>query len=302
MSPLLGQLAALGTSVAWSFSSIFFTLSGRKVGSEIVNRTRLLFAVIFVAIMHLILEDNLFPIDAESFRFAWLGLSGIIGYVMGDGFLFQAFIMIGPRRSMLLMALAPVFGAIFGLVFFRETLKWHEVAGILLALGGIALVISDRQPAQPGDAERDPRHYLIGVLSGIGAALGQAGGLAASKMGLEGDFPALSGNMIRLVAAAALVWLIALFRGHIGPGIRQLRKKPGALKTIAAGAVVGPFLGVWLSLIAVQLAPLGIAATLMSLTPVILLPISSIFFKEHIGGRAIAGTVAAFAGTAVLFL
>ena len=65
LEPYFGELAALGTAIAWSFSSIFFTLAGRRVGSEVVNRTRLLFAVIFVAIIPQILEWQIFPFDAE---------------------------------------------------------------------------------------------------------------------------------------------------------------------------------------------------------------------------------------------
>jgi drug/metabolite transporter (DMT)-like permease len=301
-STLIGQLAALGTSFSWCFSSVFFTLSGRKVGSEIVNRTRLLFAVIFVTIMHLILQGKIFPYDAAPFRFGWLALSGIIGYVVGDGFLFQAFIMIGPRLSMLLMALAPVFSAIFGLVFFKEMLRPIELAGMLLALGGVAMVISDRQPPATSDIPHTTRDYVIGILCGVGAAMGQAGGLVASKLGLVGDFPALSGNLIRLVTAALLIWLITALRGHIVRGFRDLREKPDALATVAAGAVAGPTIGVWLSLIAVQLAPLGIASTLMSLSPVILLPVGRVLFGERVGVRAVLGTVMAFAGTALLFL
>lgn len=301
-STLFGQLAALGTSLSWCFSSIFFTLSGRKVGSEIVNRTRLLFAVIFVSVMHLILEGQIFPYDAEPFRFGWLALSGVIGYIVGDGFLFQAFVMIGPRLSMLLMALAPVFSAIFGLAFFQESLRPVELAGMLLALGGVAMVISDRQPPQSADAPHSPRDYIIGVLCGVGAALGQAGGLVASKLGLVGDFPALSGNLIRLVTAALLIWLITVLRGHVVRGFRDLREKPEALATIAGGALAGPTIGVWFSLIAVQLAPLGIASTLMSLSPVLLLPVSRVLFGDQIGVRAVLGTVMAFAGTALLFL
>ena len=68
------------------------------------------------------------------------------------------------------------------------------------------------------------------------------------------------------------------------------------------GSLTGPFIGVWLSLISVQKAPLGIASTLMSLMPIILLPVGYFLFDERIGMRAIGGTVVAFVGTAILFL
>jgi drug/metabolite transporter (DMT)-like permease len=59
---------------------------------------------------------------------------------------------------------------------------------------------------------------------------------------------------------------------------------------------------VWFSLIAVQNAPVGIASTLTSLTPIMLIPLSRIVFKEAITWRAVGGTLLAVAGTAILFL
>ncbi len=302
MIPYLGQLAALGTSVAWSFSSVFFTLSGREIGSAAVNRIRLALAVILVSLMHRLLEGSFFPLEAGLDRVGWLALSGVIGYVVGDGLLFQAFVLIGPRLSMLLMALAPVFSAIYGWLLFRQTLAPAHLAGIALALGGTALVIADRQPGSPEGQEQAARHRLPGILFGLGAALGQASGLVASRMGLAGDFPALSGNLIRLVAAALVIWLIAALRREAGSETRALRAHPRAVWAIGGGAVMGPFIGVWLSLIAIQHAPLGIAATLMALTPILLLPVSRLLFHEPIGRLAVPGTAVAFAGTALLFL
>jgi drug/metabolite transporter (DMT)-like permease len=299
----IGHFAALATSVAWSFTSVLFTLSGRLVGSPIVNRTRLLMAVFFVAITHRFMEGTFFPVDVEGFRVGWLALSGVIGYLLGDGMLFQAFVMIGPRLSMLLMALAPVFSTILAWVLLAETLSPLELLGIGLTVGGVMLVVSDRQNGKSEAViTRTPRQYALGLLFGLGGALGQAGGLFASRMGLEGDFSALSGNMIRLITAAILIWAFTIVRGQAVAGFRTLREKPQALKTITGGAIAGPFLGVWLSLVAVQHAPLGVASTLMSLTPVILLPVGRVLFHERITGRAIMGTIVAFAGTALLFL
>jgi drug/metabolite transporter (DMT)-like permease len=305
LAAYLGQLAALATSVAWSFTSVFFTLSGRQVGSAVVNRIRLLLAVLFTALTHWILTGHPLPLDAEPWRWGYMGLSGLIGFLIGDAFLFQAFVMIGPRLSMLIMALAPVFSTALGWVLLNEVLTGQELAGIGLAVSGVLLVVSDRRNHRdqtPETPDEERRRYPVGLLFALGGSLGQAGGLFVSKLGLQGDFPALSGNLIRLIAASSAIWLLALATGQIRPTFERLREKPGALKPLTAGAVGGPFIGVWLSLIAVQLAPLGIASTLMSLTPVILLPVSYFWFGERFGVLAIMGTAVAFAGTALLFM
>ena len=97
----MGELAALFTSVAWSFTSLQFTLAGRRVGSAVVNRTRLLIAFIFLSLTHLLLTGALWPQSAAPARWFWLGISGIIGLVLGDACLFQSYVLIGPRLSLI---------------------------------------------------------------------------------------------------------------------------------------------------------------------------------------------------------
>ena len=301
MSTYAGEVAGLLTSVCWSFSSILFTFSGRQVGSTVVNRTRLLLALAIVSGAHWVAQGQLLPVRADLSRWGWMGLSGLIGFVIGDGCLFQAFVMIGPRLAMLLMALNPVMGAVLAWALLHETLSAYEILGIALTIGGVAWVVTDRKNGNAlPDAAR--RSYVIGILFGLGGALGQAGGLVVSKQGLHGDFSALSGNVMRLVAATITIWLFTLARGQARRNFEALHEHPGALRFIAGGALVGPFLGVWLSLVAVQHAPVGIASTLTSLMPIFLLPLGRIIFKERITGRAVAGTILAIAGIGVLFL
>jgi uncharacterized membrane protein len=302
MAEFLGQIAALGTSFCWSATSVFFTLSGRQVGSVIVNRTRLVLAVVIVALMHLATQGTLVPVGAGLDRWGFMGLSGAIGFVVGDSLLFQAFVLVGPRLSMLMMALVPVMSVLLGWVFLGERLSSIELAGIALAVSGIALVVTDRPRNGNHEEQPRPERFGAGLLFGLGGALGQAGGLMFSKMGLAGDYPALSGSMMRLIVATTLIWAITLARRQARPSVEALRAHPRALLAITGGAVFGPFLGVWLSLIAVQRAPIGIASTLMSLPPIILLPVGRILFDERIGLRAVGGTVVAVAGSALLFL
>ena len=302
--PGIGELAALATAVLWSFTGIQFTFAGRRVGSAVVNRTRLALAVFYLSIAHLLLNGQWWPVGAGAERWFWLGLSGIIGLAIGDAFLFQAYVTIGPRRAAVVMTTVPVMSTMLAWLWFGEVLTAVELLAIAVTLFGVAWVVSERRNNRSrisfaGDADR--RVYLIGVLLALGGAAGQAVGLLLSKKGLEGGFPPLSATVIRMVVATVAIWLVTVLRGQAPATVHALRDRR-ALVLIAGGALTGPFLGVWNSMIAVQNAPVGIAATLMSLSPVVLIPLSRYFFGERITSRAIVGTLIALTGTALIFL
>jgi len=298
MNEFLGEIAALSTATCWAFTSIFFTIGGRRVGSVIVNRIRLLLALIFLMLTHLILYGQLIPMQAEPSRWFWLGLSGVIGFVIGDAMLFQAFVMIGTRITMLLMALVPVISTILAWLFLGETLTPIEGLGIAVTISGVAWVVADKNR---GGAIVKGKQVAVGLLLGFGGALGQAVGLLASKKGLWGDFSALSGNLIRVLIAAIVMWLLTFAIGKAKSTILSL-KDLKAGRAIVGGSICGPFIGVWLSLVAIQYARIGIASTLMSLTPVLLIPLVYWIFKEKITIHAVFGTLVAIAGVAILLL
>ncbi len=297
---LLGPIAALSTSVCWSFTSTFFTLAGRRVGSMVVNRTRLVLAVIFLMLTHWALLGSPFPWHAAPERWFWLGLSGIVGLVIGDALLFQSFIWLGPRLSMLLMSLVPVISALFAWILLGEQLALWQIIAILITVGGIASVILDQKGNNA--AIVSGKAYFLGILFGLGAALGQAAGLIAAKKGLADNFSALSGTLIRMFVAMVVLWSTTFLMRQGQETLRRLQEDVKAFQYLLAGSFFGPFLGVYLSLVAVQATQVGIASTLMSLPPIFLLPISHFVFGERIGIRAVAGTLVAFAGVAMLLL
>lgn len=293
----MGEIAALLTAICWAFTSIFFSISGKLVGSAVVNRIRLFFASILLILAHLFIQGSFFPAGASLYRWSILGLSGIIGLALGDALLFQAYVLIGPRITTLMMALAPVFGTILAWFFLGEVLTPIELLGISITIAGVAWVVLEKRNGNSADPKP---HLLTGILMGLGASLCQALGLIFSKVGLEGGYPALSGVEIRILVAMLTVWIIAIVRRQFFPTFPILKAKPIALAWIAGGATVGPFLGVWLSLIAVQISPVGVASTLMALSPVLVLPLSYFFFHEKISFRSVFGTIAAITGVAII--
>ena len=294
----IGELAALATSFFFAMTALIFTHTGRMVGSQVTNRMRLTFALIYLVIINLILFREPLPFSADSSRWLWLGLSGIIGLSLGDAFLFQSLVSVGPRLGTLLLSLAPIFGSVIAWVFFGEVLSVLQIVGIVLALAGIAWVVLSHE--EPPDTPRG--HTRRGVIFGMLAGLGQAVGLVLSKQGMFGDFSPFQANAIRMLAAVIFIWGWTVLDGKVGTTLAALRERPQVLRLIALGALVGPLLGVSASLLAVQHAEVGVASTLMALPPVIILPISYFALKEKIGWQAILGTLLAIAGVAVLFL
>ncbi|RPI92383.1 MAG: EamA family transporter, partial [Chloroflexi bacterium] len=179
----IGEFAALSTSFFFAMTALIFTTTGRMVGSQVTNRVRLIFALIYLLILNVILFREPLPFSAESSRWIWLGLSGVIGLSLGDAFLFQSLVSLGPRLGTLLLSLAPIFGSIIAWVFFGESLTFWQITGIVLALAGIAWVVMAHQ--EPPDTPHG--HTRRGVLFGILAGLGQAIGFVFSKQGMSGD-------------------------------------------------------------------------------------------------------------------
>ena len=298
----MGEIAAILTAICWGLSSIFFTATIREVGPIPVNRVRLLFAVPLLVITHTLLTGQLFPIHAEPYRWLWFGLSGIIGLVIGDTLLFASYTLIGNRLGTLLMASVPVMSSLAAFLFLGETLDLFSMLGILICVAGISLVVLERGNVNGHGNTLEKRRFWLGVLAGLGGALGQAIGLVMAKQGLGGDFPAISGTLIRMLAAMLFIWAITIFMGQTHQTLQKVFSSFKLVRNIFGGSLVGPFIGVWLSQIAIQHTSVGIASTLMALTPIFLLPVAKWYYQETVSSRAMLGTVIALAGVAIIFI
>jgi len=294
----IGEIAALFTSFCWSISAIGFTKATQRVGSQATNRMRVLVALLALVLVNALLYGQPIPLHAGASRWVWLGISGIIGLSLGDAFLFQAYKEIGPRLSLLLLSLAPVFGAAIAWIFFGQVLNILQIGGIIVTLAGISWVVLARPKEK---VEIVPKATSRGVLFGVLAALGQATGLVFSQQGMTGNFSPFAGTLIRMLAAVVTLWIVAALQKQAGTTVVAMRRQPAAFGWIAFGALFGPLLGVSASLLAVQHADIGLASTLMALPPVFMLPISYFVFKERFGWQVFAGTLIAMAGVALLF-
>ena len=142
--PYLGEIASLFTAMCWSTNAVLFARAGRRVGSSTVNVIRIAMALLVMVLLHLVLVGSLFPASAGWVRFAWLGVSGLIGFALGDALLFEAYVLLGPRVAVLIYTMWPVFAALMAWAFLGQAMGWIKACAMVVTLAGIALVVAEK--------------------------------------------------------------------------------------------------------------------------------------------------------------
>jgi drug/metabolite transporter (DMT)-like permease len=293
----LGEFAALLTAFFWTVTSLSFEAASHKIGSVAVNIIRLIIGLAFLSIYNLIRRGMILPFDASYDNWLWLSLSGLVGFVFGDLFLFKSYTMIGSRFSMLIMTLVPPITAFFSFIILGERLTLFHYLGMTLTFSGIAMAIFSRN----GKGEKlSLKLAPNGILYAFGGAVGQALGLVLSKLGLK-DYDPFAATQIRVIAGIIGYTMLVTILVRWGNVINATRNKSGMLLT-SVGAFFGPFLGVSFSLVAVKFTEAGIASTIMALVPVFIILPAVVFYKEKVTAPELLGAILSVAGVALFFL
>ncbi|HNQ38285.1 MAG: DMT family transporter [Prolixibacteraceae bacterium] len=296
-----GEISALLTALFWTVTSLSFEAAGKRVGSLQVNLIRLVIAFFIYAVYLKITRGMFLPVDAGAERWLWLSLSGLVGFVIGDLLLFQAFVVVGARISMLIMSLSPPVTALISWLMLGEVLSPMNWLGMAVTLTGISLVVLKREKGSGMALRKITTAYsLKGVLLAFGGAVGQAAGLVLSKKGM-GSYDAFASSQIRVITGMAGFLLIILAMRRWPRVVRAVKNKP-AMGFISLGSLFGPFLGVSFSLLAVQHTRAGIAATIMAIVPVLIIPPAVLIFRERVNWKEITGAVITVAGVMLFFL
>jgi drug/metabolite transporter (DMT)-like permease len=293
----LGEMAALATALCWTITAVTFETAGKRVGSISVNLIRLVIAFLLISIYNLFSRGMILPLDASGSTWFWLTFSGIIGFVIGDLFLFQAYVEVGSRISMLIMSTVPPITAITGFIIMGERITPLGLTGMIITIVGIALVILTKNPE---DNKIRLSHPIKGLIYAFIGALGQAFGLVFSKFGM-GSYDPFAATQIRIIAAIigfSIVITVLKSWGKVFAAFKDRR----AMKYISIGSLFGPFIGVSLSLLAVQHATTGIVSTITSITPILLIPVSIIVFKEKVFPKEAIGAIITLLGISLLFI
>jgi drug/metabolite transporter (DMT)-like permease len=292
-----GEFYALFTAIFWTATALAFESASLKVGSLSVNVIRLLIGLLFLSVFTWIQRGHFLPADASKNNWLWLSISGLIGFVFGDLFLFKSYTIIGSRFAMLVMSLVPPLAAFFGWIILGEKLNIISFLAMGITLTGISMAIFSREDKS---AKLSLKLAPKGLLFAFGGAIGQALGLVLSKFGMQGYDP-FAATQIRIIAGIVGFGILVSFAGR-WKSIYQAMFNTRAILHTATGSFFGPFLGVSFSLLAVVHTEAGIASTIMSLVPVFIIAPAILFMKQKVTLLEIAGAAVSVIGVAIFFV
>ena len=308
----LGETIALGVAFSWTATALFADTASHRIGALPLNLVRMILSLMMLGGFLWLTTGCPYPVHADFATWFWLILSGLVGYVFGDYCLFNSYIVFGSKYGQLFMTIAPPVAGIASWMMLGESMRATSWIAMAVTLSGIAICILAKGSDSGHLKLRLP---LKGILLGIGAGTGQGLGLVLSKIGLEHYAMALpigtaeaaqevmpfAGTFIRAIAGLAGFAVILLLRKELLSAAGKVRDRRGMLYAILT-TFFGPFLGVSLSLMAVQYAKAGIASTLMALTPVLIIVPYALIHHQKISLREVIGTFVTVTGVALFFL
>lgn len=293
-----GEISAICAAFVFSACALLYAAASHRIGSFSMSHFRMIFILMFVIMLQLLMKGGLFPEGVSAANWVFLAMSGLTGFFLCDALLFQSYVDATPRIGILVFNTYPFIGTFLAWIFLREKLSIGALIGIMVTMMGVIWAITGRDRNNVGEHRG---HYKRGITLAAGASILQAISFLFAKPAMEGPASSdpLTATLIRAIFGCAGFWIVSLVRGRLGTIIGKGSDLKAMLPTlIGAAAAAG---GVWLSMIAVKLAPIGIATTLMSLMPVTVLPMVVVINKERLSCRAIVGASIACLGVVILF-
>lgn len=300
--PYAGEASALLSSLLWASAFLVFARLPRPVSAGALNLGKNATATVCFALLFLVLFGRPWPGGMAWDTLLLFAVSGFVGLTLCDTLLFRAMLLVGPQRTTLLMTIAVPLTALGALLP-----PWSEsppallsVLGMLACLLGVTFAVTERNPDPVAHA-----NARRGLLFGLFASLFQAGGVLLARLafqhhGADGVLDAGQGAAVRLFTGALGLVILALALGRLRVWSAALAQ-PRVLPRLMAAAFVGTFLGIWANQAGLTWAQnTGVATTLNQLTPVWLIPLTTIFLHERHSARSWAGTLLATAGVVLI--
>ncbi|SIO14237.1 DMT family transporter [Halodesulfovibrio marinisediminis] len=293
----VGEIAALGTACLWGLSTYMHTNAAKLIGAWPLTLCRtplVLFYNICIALV--IGAEWVFP----SQSIGWILLSGVLGLGIADTLFYEGCTRIGARTGSILWQMTPCVTAVIAFFTLGESLTLLNIAGMLIIIFSVISITTknDEQTDSPVDPKEWHYGFKLVLLSVLALGLSHV----CIRKGLSYGLDPLMGSILRIAAAASCAWIAAAVMGYHHKITERKDNMAKAMKIIFVASFVGTTLGNWVALFSMKYAKAGIAASLISLTPLAIIMITAVHEKKTPSSRVVLGILTACGGSALLFM
>jgi len=291
-SLVIGHLFALTTAFCWAENALIWGYLGKRVGSTETAHIRMWIATPVLFLLARMIDG---PIHADIRTWLVLLASGCLGYFVTDVAVFQAYVLLGTRRTLVIQTLSPVCSALLSWSLFGERLSPLQMTGLFIALSGIALVIIQQE-------QETKAMQTKGILFAVFGAIVQSLSLVLTKFALAST-GAVTTNTIRALGGLLSLFLFSLIRKNVPRDFSSYRRSGTRLfLLLVLGSLLGPIIGMSSEMQAFRFAPLGTVTAISQSSPVILLIQEGVLGRKRVSFKEAMFTLWAVGGIALLFI
>ena len=302
MTPAHAILVAIMSALSFAVAEITVR-NALRYGAPIITCILTLVVQCIILTVFILITGQFSEINAEGVR--WFLLAGVLNPFLFISFYFLGIQRIGVTRAAPIKGSAPIFALIFAVGILGERLAAVQYLGIALVVGGVLTISSEgwssrrvaAAAAQGAAGGRQPAQidYLFPLLAGVAAG----GASILFKIGIQKMPSPLVGAWVGNLVGLPLFPFVAL----LFPKEQRYRiSRPAFPWLLVTGAfVVG---AMYTLILALSLGQVAIIFTLAQTSPLFVLALSVLFFRqlERVTPRIVLGAVLTVGGGALVSL
>lgn len=254
MSPFV---AAFISSLFWAISTQVYSKMVNKLSVYRFNLYKSIIAIVCFSTASYFMAGTLL---APVATIPWLLLSGFLGFMLADLFIFYSFAKNGPARTLMLSAFAPSIIAIHAYFILGKTLPLGKVIGLIFLVVCLCFIGLER-------SRRGNVSVKVAILAFIGINIEAIGVVLTKKCFIMApEMSAMTVNFYRVIPAVLILPFLVRFK-NIKIGIGDLSTKTKL--SILGSSLLGTFLALYFYLYAIShYGHPSIIAGLGSLAPI----------------------------------
>jgi drug/metabolite transporter (DMT)-like permease len=274
--------SALGAAFFWSFSFIWFKVAYLGYNPITVVIFRLTIAALLITIIAAFLKRLQKPSKEDFWLFVLMSFFEPFIYFLGESYGLK---YVSSTVAAVIVATIPLISPVFAWYFFRERLKWMNVAGLAFSFFGVGLVVLN------GSFQFDASPLGVG-LEFIAVFAAIAYSIVLRKLVFKYNTMSIIAyqNIIGIVFFLP-VWLIVDFNDFISRPFH-----PEAFRAIVFLAVFASTLAFVFFTQSIRQIGVNRSNTFINLIPVFVAILSYFILKETLGTQQIVGILIVVVG------